>query len=224
MPVMPTWDEVRFKIKQLSKERNLWAGMPVPVPDVPMVVEPRYPYQMENWVKKGKDPRKFVNSWHNCEKKIRVYVERMPSGKSKAWFEPDIHMGDALFPTMQIATIAWDIAAECKAMEKLEQMIKPHLFKSYFLTGTFLERSPRSNITYVFRRGRPTIALSFGTGDVRILTCLCLHPIGYHQGTFCGVMVPSDEVLAHLTLMRGDEHAYWKWANHHAPHTPQAGM
>jgi hypothetical protein len=31
-------------------------------------------------------------------------------------------------------------------------------------------------------------------------------------------------VVAHLMLMRGDEHLFWRKANQHPPYQPEAGM
>lgn len=119
-------------------------------------------------------------------------------------------------------TNAWLFEAEIKAQAKLKAMIKPHLFEAYVMTGTFLETSKRSGVTYLFRRLRPTIACTGRSGEMRILCALCLHPIGYYQDTNAGVMVPTDDVIAHLVYMRGDEHAFWKQANQHQPNHPNA--
>lgn len=62
-------------------------------------------------------------------------------------------------------------------------------------------------------------------GDaMQILAALCLHPIGFYQGTWAGSMVPTDEVIAHLLLMRGDEPLYWRRANQHPAWSPLAGL
>lgn len=34
-------------------------------------------------------------------------------------------------------------------------------------------------------------------------------------------MVPTDDIIAHLIMMRGDERSYWSKANQHAP---EAGL
>jgi hypothetical protein len=37
-------------------------------------------------------------------------------------------------------------------------------------------------------------------------------------------MVPTDDVIAHLMLMRGDEHMFWRRCNQHQPWTKEAGV
>lgn len=37
-------------------------------------------------------------------------------------------------------------------------------------------------------------------------------------------MTPTDDVIAHLTLMRGDEPMFWRRANQHGPDRPEAGL
>jgi hypothetical protein len=56
------------------------------------------------------------------------------------------------------------------------------------------------------------------------LASLCLHAIGYYDGSFAGVMVPTDCVISHLMLCRADEHLYWRKANQHPAEVPQAGI
>lgn len=59
---------------------------------------------------------------------------------------------------------------------------------------------------------------------MRILACLCLHPLGYYRGSWSGAMVPTDDVIAHLLMVRGDEHDFWRKANQHRPDAPEAGL
>jgi len=37
-------------------------------------------------------------------------------------------------------------------------------------------------------------------------------------------MVPTDDVIAHLMLMRADEHGFWKRANQHPLDRLEAGL
>ena len=116
----------------------------------------------------------------------------------------------------------------------LAGLLSHRAFKAYMMTGTFLEISKRSGVAYMFRRLRPTLALSMregsirhgsrGVGGTRILAALCLHPIGYYRGSWAGAMTPTDDVIAHLMLMRGDEAMFWRRANQHAPWRPEAGL
>jgi len=114
-------------------------------------------------------------------------------------------------------------------MGRLAGLLTDHQMCQYFLTGSFLETSKRSRVSYMFRRLRPTVAMTPRGQDasrdvMRCLAVLCLHPIGYYEGTWAGAMTPTDDVIAHLLLMRGDEPGFWRQANQHAPWTPEAGL
>ena len=56
------------------------------------------------------------------------------------------------------------------------------------------------------------------------LCALCLHPIGYYGDTWAGVMCPTDEVIAHLLMMRGSEEKIWANSNQHPVDHPNAGV
>jgi hypothetical protein len=123
------------------------------------------------------------------------------------------------------AAAVWPLEAEQKAQKKLASLIPADLFELYLLTGHFGETSKRSQVTYLFRRGRPTIALRQSEEAVSAVLCaLCLHPIGYYGDTWAGVMCPTDEVIAHLLMMRGSEEKYWANANQHPVDHPAAGL
>lgn len=127
------------------------------------------------------------------------------------------------------ASDAWDLDAEHTAREKLRGLISERQWRHYDLTGSFMETSNRSRLTYVFRRLRPTVVLSPrnkpGREDTMLcIAVLCMHPIGYYGDSWAGCLVPSDDVIAHLMFMRGDEAGYWGEANQHASWTPNAGL
>ncbi len=116
-------------------------------------------------------------------------------------------------------------------MEKLAGMLTEVQRRHYFLTGSFFETSPRSGITYLLRRLRPTVAMTprqpWWQKDrdyMRVLAVLCMHPIGYYSDSWGGCMVPTDDVVAHLTMIRGDEAYYWSKCNQHDPWRPEAGL
>lgn len=137
---------------------------------------------------------------------------------------------------------AWGIEQEARAIKLLGELISHRAFKQYMLTGMFLETSRRSGLTYLFRRLRPTVAidarnpeglsLRYRIGAIagewsnksRVLCALCMHPIAYYADTWAGAMTPTDDVIAHLMLMRGDEAMFWRRANQHGPTRPQAGL
>lgn len=122
------------------------------------------------------------------------------------------------------AADAWGLEQEANAVNTLGTLIRHRQLKQYLQTGMFMERSPRSNVSYLFRRLRPTIAITHTGREPRILCALCLHPIAYYEGSWAGAMTPTDDVISHLALMRGDEHMFWRRANQHAPYKKEAGI
>lgn len=127
------------------------------------------------------------------------------------------------------AADAWSLDAEATARDKLQGLLNERQWRSYDLTGAFFETSPRSKVSYLFRRLRPTVALSPrwdqpGVDSMRCLAVLCLHPVGYYQRSWAGCMTPTDDVIAHLLFMRGDEAGFWGKAVQHDPSEPEAGL
>lgn len=130
---------------------------------------------------------------------------------------------------------AWGIEQEANAVKLLGTLVKHRQFKQYMLTGMFMETSKRSGVSYLFRRLKPTIAITTRArgrslrfeeepDHTRILCALCLHPIGYYAGTWAGAMCPTDDLCAHLMLMRGDEKMFWRRCNQIPPYLPNAGL
>ncbi len=123
------------------------------------------------------------------------------------------------FRTIDSASSAHTVAAEQKAMRKLKTHLNTAQWRRYVLTGMFTEPSRRSGMYYIFRRVAPTVVCRiFADKDgfyIKPFLTLCMHPVGYtaHSGTGC--MCPTDDVIAHLLLMRSDEHCYWKKSVHH---------
>lgn len=39
---------------------------------------------------------------------------------------------------------------------------------------------------------------------MRIVACLCMHPIGYYADSWAGALCPTDDVITHLLLMRSE--------------------
>ena len=123
-----------------------------------------------------------------------------------------------------MCSLAWGLKQEQNALQTLATLVSHHQMKQYVLTGMFLESSERSKVSYIFRRLRPTVALRDAGDKMKILCCMCLHPIAYYEGSWAGAMCPTDDVIAHLMLMRGDEHHFWKSANQHPAWKPEAGL
>lgn len=233
-----TWGSIRRALNRMATDGGVWAGAPVPIETAKLVVEKRYPYQGLNGVSFGdlrsKEPEHepkseqstetytTINSWTTIRRDVTIIEVTDSTGKRtrEKIILPIDRPGqsvDAIFKCMDVAMHAWTVDAEFKALELLATLIKPHLFDAYMLTGAFMETSKRSKVTYLFRKLRPTLALSNKLGHLRVLCGLCLHPVGYYQGTFAGCMVPTDDVIAHLMMMRGDEHKFWGMANQFNP-------
>ena len=177
----------------------------------------------------------IVNEWYSQKRQCRVLVFDRGGRRFSLTVpvSPDRSMDRlSLWLTTIGGSDAWDLDAEHTAREHLRGMLTERQWRHYDLTGCFFETSPRSRLLYVFRRSRPTIVLSprhrdGRDSDDRPMVCvalLCLHPIGYYAKSWAGCMVPSDDVIAHLTFMRGDEAGFWGQANQHKPSDPEAGL
>lgn len=165
---------------------------------------------------------KRVNSWWSSKFQLTIVILHDKQGRPHV----RISLEDRLAFTIRTLEAAqvWPVEAEQKAQKKLASLITSEFFDLYQLTGHFTETSKRSNVTYIFRRGRPTIALrEYEQGSIP-LCALCLHPIGYYGETWAGVMCPTDEVIAHLLIMRGSEEKFWANANQHPVDYPAAGI
>jgi hypothetical protein len=173
---------------------------------------------------------KVRNIFYSHKIRCDVAVCEKPDGKITKLVWPGFHSMSQLMATLHASDV-WGVDQEQAALQTLGGMLKHRQFKQYLLTGMFLERSPRSHITYVFRRLRPTIAIASIPPDradshdeATILCCLCMHPIAYYSGSWAGAMCPTDDVIAHLALMRGDEHMFWRRSNQHPPTRAAAGL
>lgn len=245
-----TWThaQARHFYDLLSDQINEWQGIPVPLgDDLPLRLCPGHPLQgffpspdNEIQIIVGgpvdlDDAERVVNSWYDGKRNRDVYIFRKSDGRAFAVASPrapDRSMDrlDLWLRTLG-ASDAWGIGAEVKAMEKLQGIVSDRQFQHYVLTGSFLETSPRSNITYLFRRLRPTVALTprrpwwrGRSENMHVLAVLCMHPIGYYDKSWAGCMVPSDDVIAHLLSMRSDEAYFWRKANQHDAASPEAGL
>jgi hypothetical protein len=200
-------------LKKLASMVDEYAGIPMPIAGEKLIVHPKYRFAkaFEKPTEELQDCT-FINSWRS--RGGLVFLFREKDGKTTKAFLPEQPLNlNRLLRTYGVAVV-WDIKAERKAIDKLAELLNRTQFERYMLTGMFLERSKKSGVYYLFRRLRPTIAFSC-TETSRFLASLCLHPIGYYDESFAGSMVPSDEVVAHLMLMRGDEFNFWKWSNQH---------
>lgn len=223
---------------------------PVPLPGYPLHIEDRYPYKGLERIfdeeegdgtasadlednKDGEERFHAVNQWLSRRRECLVVVlQSTTSGRSRAMslrMKPGEMRLDLLLRT-GCASDVWGLRQETQAMTRLAELVSDRQFRLYVLTGTFVETSRRSGVSYVFRRLRPTIAVREFTDPVtgrtgkQMLSALCLHPIAYYEQTFAGSMVPTDDVIAHLMLMRGDEPMFWRRANQHSLSSVESGL
>ena len=219
----------RNKLRQLAHSRRDWSGYPMPLEDLSLVVEPTFPRAQEIMAigrKPGRDEdsgakiRNVFWSWHR-RTDIIVWeedgkIQWGPGGRGT--------QTDMVLNTLGAAD-AWGIEQEAAAVDSLGKLLRHRQFKQYLITGMFMERSKRSGVSYLFRKLRPTLAIRTGPDDrTRVLCALCMHPIGYYERSWSGAMTPTDDVIAHLMLMRGDEHMFWRRSNQHPAWRPEAGL
>lgn len=219
---------IRRGMRFMAQERGEWAGIPTPLGNQRLVIEPSYKFAqvLMDVGAKTEDPnepkRKLRNAFWSWKWRTTIWI----------WEEDGrITWGIAQgsnFSGHEISTLgcaaAWDMRTEMQAMETLLGLTTHTQFRQYFLTGMFIESSRKSRLKYVFRRLKPTLALHEVDDEMKILCALCLHPIGYYADSWAGAMCPTDDVLAHLMLARGDEHMFWKRSNQHPAWTQAAGV
>ena len=229
--------QLRQSFTELGFQKGEYSGIPIPLEGIGLVVEPTYKFaHLFNNFREEKHKEKanpenegivIRNSFYSTRKKCDISIVQLPSGKIEYRYRPAVHSLSQTLGTL-FASDVWGIDQEQRALQTLGGMLRHRMFKQYLLTGMFLERSQRSGVTYIFRRLRPTIAISTqdptSDDECKILCALCMHPIAYYEGSWAGAMCPTDDVIAHLSLMRGDEPMFWKRCNQHQPHRPEAGL
>lgn len=244
-----TWKEIRRVAQAVALEEGEWGGFPIPVVGIPLRVAPGH-RRFDDWegaALPGEDhsPRPFVcsssdledvrerNSWWSRRLGARVWIYEYADGRIEHVVErcgghrwiAALFRCRTFLETLRVATEAWDIEPEAKAVATLAEKVSETQLLTYLTLGAFVEESRRSQARYVFRRGRPTVVLlPTETGNLSPSVALCLHPIAYYEGTFAGGMVPTDDVLAHLLLMRADEARFWRQANQHPIDRPEAAI
>ena len=219
---------LRNGLRRVASDRRDYAGIPMPLEGLRLVIEPTYPKAKElaeiGAPKEEPLPEtvRHRNHWYSrrLRAEVLVYDE---DGKARVGVIPREQNVSMLLKTLDSAS-AWGIEQERRAVDLLGTMIRHYAFKQYLLTGMFLERSRRSGVVYLFRRLRPTVAIRADEKGSRILAALCLHPIAYYADSWAGAMTPTDDVVAHLAMMRGDEAMFWRRSNQHAPWRPEAGL
>lgn len=219
---------LRNGLRDIAEERGDWAGIPMPLEGQRLIIEPKFPNgaalsKIGTPAENAGNGETLRNTFWSTHKRCSVMVWNNADG-SLEWGP----IGNGHHFNMDLKTLvcstAWGVEQEAHAMKSLGALLTHARFKSYMLTGMFLETSKRSKVTYLFRRLKPTVAIRAEGDKMRILAALCLHPIAYYQDTWAGAMCPTDDVIAHLMLMRGDERRFWAQANQHPAWRPEAGL
>jgi len=233
----PSWQELRQITDRVAKSEREWAGFPMPIPEAALVVADKHPaFARLNGVQLGVPARKvpkrceFINSWYSKAWKAFIYLWRENGRTEWGPVMADGHgalVGSWL--TMVGISMTMDVDAERRAMETLRTLVSPQMARAYEITGRFFETSKRSGVKYLFRRLAPTIAFRIsdgdrGPGECRFLAALCLHPIAYYEALPMVAMCPTDDVIAHLVMMRADEVMFWRKSNQHGVDSPGAQL
>lgn len=230
---------LREALGQIASQTAEWAGLPLPIGGHRLIIAPQMPFaaKMQEAGLAGHtsadlsadDPdvwrvrnRFYSRRW----RATIVVIER--DGRVRCTWEPGFHHLEHDMLTLG-ASCVWGLEQEQRALQLLGRMVRHHQMRQYVLTGMLLERSVRSGVTYLFRRLKPTVALAPSrpgqeSEPCRILASLCQHPIAYYEGSWAGAMCPTDDVIAHLALMRADEPMFWKRSTQHPPYLPEAGL
>ena len=226
--------------------------MPRIVGDLRLVLEPNHPYKEleeildEKYQKeesrslfmqlvkccRGNKIERLMESdevgvwWSSATHSTIAVMKDRDTGKLWCIKVPEHHNGrfKLMFNTIA-ASRAWDLNAELEAQKKLKELVSDWAYERYMLTGSFVETSERSKLIYLFRKLRPTLVLSaYNPDNITYLAALCMHPVGYYENSFGGALVPTDDVIAHLLLMRSDEHYLWKKSTQHPVCRNNAGI
>lgn len=235
-----TWEDLQNAVNKLVEERRGTPyGMPLPSMyhmDRPMVIARGVPLhhlpppartELEESISKKFQVR---NSWSKLGDMDICVIDT----EEGPFALPRWHAGWRLQKLLDTAILragtSQTAESEMRALDLLKSKVNQRQWESYVLGGIFPELSKRSDIHYFFRKGLPTLAVSYhegikpGFAQGRVLACLCLHPMGYYQGSYCGMMCPTDEVICHLMMMRGDEHKYWAQCGQWPASDPRSGI
>jgi len=211
----------------MAAERGEWAGIPMLLDGERLIVEPTYP-KADKLMAYGAAPDEpgppvvVRNSFWSARHMSDIHIFEH-DGKIRWGLSPGVNHFRYDLRTLGCMD-AWGIEQESNAVQLLGTLVRHRQLKQYLLTGMFLERSSRSGLMYMFRRLRPTVVMTMSGPEARILCTLCLHPIAFYAGSWAGAMCPTDDVVAHLMLMRGDEPMLWRRANQHAAYRPESGL
>lgn len=227
-PKRLTWDEVRDVCAFAGRYHGIAEGMPVPSTVRPLRLPKGAKMKhLEGFMVGDEKPVampagvKLINRWFDRIRGGEVYVWEEPDGRrlgARLRLQA-IEAFRRVIDTIAVSQEAHTPQAEEAAQERLRTLVTPAQFKQYYLTGAFIETSHRSGVCYIFRKLAPTVAFR---APSNVLAALCLHPLAYYDGLTVGGMVPTDDVIAHLCMMRGDERRFWARAEQHVYGDPAA--
>jgi hypothetical protein len=236
-----TWEELNEMLTGIGEEHGCDYGVPLPSRNASknkfnqVVMAPGTPlrhtvsinqYRTEAEERLYSEGFKIRNSWEILGDRSISVIDTEEGPIAYCEYRAGARMRK-LVDSMAVRHDSTNLTAEAEfhAMSSLEKRISTNQYRSYVLNGMFPERSKRSDIHYIFRKGYPTIAFSYhGFPEGRIICCLCLHPFGYYKGTWAGMMTPTDEVIAALLLMRADEHLFWRKSGQWAASDLRSGL
>lgn len=138
------------------------------------------------------------------------------------------HPANLLYNTVITADLSFNhIEAETRAHGLLKSILdSDELYNMYLLHGCIIHRS--SDTIYVIRKGFPTLVFKAvdveGVEHVKFVGGLCAHIEATAQGMFAGSHCQTDDVIAHLLLLRSNETAFWEQANFHLPISGRLGV
>lgn len=230
---------LRGALKQVAARDRSWAGIPLPIEGMRLRIHPKFPKAAElsdigvtaaqrsaeeALAAKYPDTKIRNSFWsHHRKAQVIVYEEQ---GKVGFVLHRGTNPATRMLDTL-MCSHAWGLEQESRAIQTLGTLLRHHIFKSYLLTGMFLETSKRTGLTYVFRRLRPTVVIDAKVPEgqsIRVRCALCMHPIAHYEDTWAGAMTPTDDVIAALMMMRGDEPMFWRRSTQHPPWEPNAGI
>lgn len=240
-----TWESVRFAINQLCEARGWHHGCPMPSAtdqEHALIVAKGAPLHNGRGRVSFARERIHIDTEETCNecdypqdlyryegKQITTSFYRY-KGKIEKLEEPMAHWRlKMLMDTLMVRAGSVDPNAELVAISTLRTKITEGQWSSYILSGAFPEKSMRSGVTYILRKGLPTLAvtekpLPDGKTQRKFLTALCLHPMAYYEETFAGSQPPTDEIIGHLMMIRADEHRFWKKSGQHPLEDIRAGV
>jgi len=237
-----SWEELSAGMNKIAEEHGVETGIPMPhvveggPTEHPLVLAKGAPLAWLRAVNESTEAAQRMamrdvavrNSWE----KLGDYTVIVVNTDEGPMSVMETHSGGRLRKLIDQIGLRHDIAsmtaeAELKAVELLKTKVTDNQYTQYVLNGAFIERSKRSDIVYLFRKGLPTLALSWHGKDNeggKCIAALCTHPMGYYGFSHVGVMCPTDEVIAALLMMRGDEHRFWKNSGQWCASDPRSGI